>query len=541
VGGCRTRSEARAEEAPERKKARAEKAPTKTTKTTKKPPPPFDAAPLARVLRPGVAGELRRQVGIDALTDLPFYDMELTLRPRRATLQGRCVLHFRNHTGKALGTLPLLLHPNAPRELGAGAGHARLELTEAKAVKGPAVKARRQRRPTLVALELKRPLRPGERMELELRFRGRLRRLPPGSNDLFNQALSSLGVSSSGVAASDYGLLATGDGIVTMASAYPMLAPFHHGGFDTRPPSRFGDLAYNALASFRVRVTVPEGYTVVTNLLDGKVRPADGEADGDGDGKGDGDGTVVAEASGAANRDLVLVAGKALRQVSRRLGPVRVRSTFLERDRRGGQRALETAAGALELFQRRFGPYPYRELDVAEATLVGGAGGVEFPGMVLVAGMLYRKPSRSTSPMAQLMKLMGGLGTMLQGALQGAGGGKAAPGGGPGGGVQQGMKRMDTMVRDLASFTTAHEVAHQYFAGLVGSDCRRHPALDEPLAQYAAYRYEAHRRGRKAARRLLDTNARLNYGLYRMLGGKDGPAARPLEGFESPLQYAALV
>ena len=484
-------------------------------KKARKVPPAYPAASMLRALRRGVEAQVRRQVGLSHITDLPYYDMELTIHPMQARLKGKYVLHYLNRTGATLRMLPLLMHPNTPRELGGTTG-GRLEILSAKTLEGPAVTLKR-RRLTLAVLNLQKPLPPGKRIKVEVKFTGLLRRLPPGSNDIFQQAMASLGVSGSGMAASDYGLLATGDGILTIASAYPMVAPFRGGKFDMSPPTRFGDLAYNSLANFRVRVSLPRDYTMVTNLRDGRA------------GRPDKDGRAVTTAAGAANRDLVIVAGKTLKRLTRKVGRVLVRSTFLAGDRKVGKLVLDTTADSLRLFQRRFGPYPYTELDTAEATLVGGAGGVEFPGMQLVAGMLYRKPSRSASPMGQLMKMLGNLGNMLGGMS-----GRGAPG-------APGMKMLDQMVLDMAVFTTAHEVAHQYFAGLVGADCRSHPAVDEPLAQFAAGEYMIHKRGRKKGMALLDTNAKLNYGLYRLMGGKDRPAAQPVGKFPSPLSYAAIV
>jgi aminopeptidase N len=94
---------------------------------------------------------------------------------------------------------------------------------------------------------------------------------------------------------------------------------------------------------------------------------------------------------------------------------------------------------------------------------------------------------------------------------------------------------------EILEFTVAHEVAHQYFAGLVGNDTRLHAAVDEPLAQFAAALCLADRHGEEAAASALARNAKLNYGIYRMLGGRDGVASRPTAAFRSPLEYAALV
>ncbi len=484
----------------------------------RKKKPAYPAAAMLRALRPGVARQVRRQAALGHITDLPYYDMELTVHPLQARLDGKYVLHYLNRTGASMRMLPLLMHPNTPRELGGTTG-GQLAILSAKTLSGPAVKLTR-RRLTLAVLTLASPLAPGKRIKVEVKFSGALRRLPHTSNDIFQQAMASMGVSGAGSGASDYGLLATGDGILTIASAYPMVAPFRGGKFDMSPPTRFGDLAYNDLANFRVRVSLPAGYTLVTNLRDGRPGKVDATT-----------GRTVTEAAGAANRDLVLVAGKTLKQLTRRVGKVLVRSTFLAGDQKVGKLVLDTTAGSLRLFQKRFGPYPYTELDTAEATLVGGAGGVEFNGMQLVAGMLYRKPSRSASPMGQLMKMMGNLGNLLGGGLQGRGAVVPA----------SGMKMLDKMVLDMAVFTTAHEVAHQYFAGLVGADCRAHPAVDEPLAQFAAGEYMIQKHGKVRGRKLMDNNAKLNYALYRLMGGRDRPAAQRVSKFPSPLSYAAIV
>jgi hypothetical protein len=87
----------------------------------------------------------------------------------------------------------------------------------------------------------------------------------------------------------------------------------------------------------------------------------------------------------------------------------------------------------------------------------------------------------------------------------------------------------------------AHEVAHQYFAGLVGSDCRHQAVLDEPLAQFCAGEHMRSLYGEKEGARLTDLNVKANYGIYRMLGGVDMPAAQPVSNFPTALAYAAIV
>ncbi|HLE44194.1 MAG TPA: hypothetical protein VJB36_09285, partial [Methylomirabilota bacterium] len=462
------------------------------------------------LLHPAARPGLERQLGVQSLDELPVYEIDQALDDVTGTFAGRLTLTYTNLTGTPLLTLPLLLAPNVAAELGAASGDSgTLTVTEVTTSAGPTATFTTVR-PDLVEVRFAAPLEPGRRVALVVRYTGRLRLLPPNANDLFAQALGSV-KALAGAQAADYGLLAAGDGIVTVASAYPMLAPFHEGRFQIGRPPRFGDLVWNGVASFRVRTVVPVGLTVVTNLVDRPPTSIPGLGQ-----------VVVSE--GGLVRDFVLVAGRDLERQSVDVGATRVTSVFRRRDAAAGKTVLEIAAAALGSLERRFGSYPYTELDVAQASLVGGAGGVEFSGMVLVAGMLYRSPMDSTSPMAALVPVLGGM-------LGGLGGPSPGSGGLPGADLLEG----------ILEFTVAHEIAHQYFAGIVGNDSHHSPAFDEPLAQYAAGLVVEDRRGPEAARVAMDRNVKLNYALYRLLGGIDRPALRETASFRSPIEYAGLV
>jgi hypothetical protein len=222
------------------------------------------------------------------------------------------------------------------------------------------------------------------------------------------------------------------------------------------------------------------------------------------------------------------------------VGTTRVTSVYRARDAEKGKVALDAAASALRSFTSRFGAYPYPELDVVEASIVGGAGGVEFSSLVLVAGMFYRDASKLESPMASLMKMWGTLGGQV-GKL-----GEPPRATGPKGAKDAGAapKTADPTQEILDSaleFTVAHEVAHQWFAGIVGNDSHRSPSLDEPMAQYAAGLAIEDRRGAAAAKTAMDHNVKLNYALYRLLGGPDRPVLRDTAQFRTQVEYAALV
>ncbi|MCC6524422.1 MAG: hypothetical protein IT373_17315 [Polyangiaceae bacterium] len=487
-------------------------------------PPPSAAPTGAPSAVSGSAGPLVPDgvpPGPLARADLPRYDIDQAIDDVAGTFAGKVRVSFRNPGTTPLARLPFLLHPNAFAELGGAPGGAgSIAVTAAHTPAGAAL-AWQSERPTLVSVALEPPVAPGERAELVLTYTGRLRVLPPSSNDMFEQAFASLG-SFTGAGASDYGLLAMGDGLVTLSSAFPTVAPHRDGAFDTHPPARLGDLAYNGVASFHVRTAVPSGVDLVTNLVDGAPVTL-------------GDGNVAFVSDGDLVRDLVLVAGRDLARSSAMVGQTRVTSIYRTRDARGGKEALDAAAAALASFEKRFGPYPYSELDVAEATLVGGAGGVEFSSMVLIAGMLYRSPDESQSQLAGLMKLWSG----LSGGLGGLGGPSPAPA--PSAAPPAVTGSPADLLDGMLEFTVAHEVAHQYFAGIVGNDSYRFPSLDEPAAQYAAALAIEDRHGAAAAARAADANVKMNYALYRLLGGPDRPVLRDTASFRTGVEYAALV
>jgi aminopeptidase N len=100
----------------------------------------------------------------------------------------------------------------------------------------------------------------------------------------------------------------------------------------------------------------------------------------------------------------------------------------------GPLHALETASAALELFADLYGPYPHNRLVVVESEFPDG---MEFSGIVFVGGEWFR--SYSGDPASYL------------------------------------------------TLITAHEVAHQWWYDLVGSNQSAEPWLDESLCTYSEF------------------------------------------------------
>lgn len=110
---------------------------------------------------------------------------------------------------------------------------------------------------------------------------------------------------------------------------------------------------------------------------------------------------------------------------------------------------LEIAAEALQIFNQRFGAYPYVELDIVTQQRddfpAGGGAGHEYSGLLSHAN---------------------GEGSVFHALV--------------------------------------HEVAHLWWFDLVGNDTQREPWLDEALANYASFVYVHDAEGEETARRVLD-------------------------------------
>lgn len=116
------------------------------------------------------------------------------------------------------------------------------------------------------------------------------------------------------------------------------------------------------------------------------------------------------------------------------VGDVSVHSYYFANNQDAGEVALETATQAMELYSELYGPYPYSDYRVSETEF---AGGMEFTGLTFLGSVFYDE--------------------------------------------------YDGTTRTPLVLLTAHEVAHQWFYGVVGNDQVTEPWLDEAPAEYSAY------------------------------------------------------
>ena len=413
-------------------------------------------------------------------TLLPLYRGDFTVDPLKRLVTGRVSLTL---TAKGpLSDVYLRCTPNANHP---GA----VTLSKAK-VSGGTV-ALSQPDPSLYQLKLDPPLNKGEQATLEFELKAKVPTLPRDSGGL--SALQNDGPGG------DYGAFSSSEDVISLVGLMPMIPPERHGQL-FEGPSGIGDLGSFEPSNFVVSVTAPSAFRVVSSGL------AMGEVP-------TGNGTVrFAFALGAA-RELPLFLLKHAKVSTRRVGEVDIEAVLLTTNEKQAAQVTEHAGKALSMLEEKLGPYPFKTLRVVEMRLAGGAGGMEFPGLVTVSSSLI---SGDADPFAAL-----GLGGDQVKAMLGP------------------MVRQ--LLKQSLEFTIDHEVAHQYTAMLVGSDPIAEPVADEPLTQHLALLLLEWRQGKAAADQMRESQLKAAYQVHRMLGGEDGKANRPTHEFGSTREYAALI
>jgi len=222
-----------------------------------------------------------------------------------------------------------------------------------------------------------------------------------------------------------YGVFVFEDDVLALAHFYPMIAVYDDEGWNLEIPPDFGDVVYADSSFYLVRVTAPAALTIVASGVEVEREVA-------------GEWQQVALAGGPM-RDFYLVASTRYTILSDQVGETTVNSYVLPEFLNEAKITLGYAVESLQIFNERFGPYPFTEFDVASTPTL--ALGIEYPGIIAMALRLYDPAQRGDYPLVYLES------------------------------------------------TVAHEVGHQWFYSVVGSDQLDEPWLDEALTQYATLLY----------------------------------------------------
>lgn len=272
----------------------------------------------------------------------------------------------------------------------------------------------------------------------------------------------------------NYGVLAYSDDVLALAHAYPVICVYDDEGWNAELPPQDGDVSFGDAAFYLVRVRAPKGVTLVTSGR--KISLSE-----------EGQAQVLTVANGPA-RDFYLAASPNYEVISQTFGEVTIRSYAPKETRDGAQFALEVASRAMDVFSRRYAPYPYTEFDIVSTPTL--ALGIEYPGMTAIASRIYDV-----------------------------------------GGEYRGAPASQYM-----ESTVAHEVGHQWFYHLVGNDQLDDPWLDESLTQFITLQYYADvygRNGEDGFRAGLEER-------WKRVGKADIPIGMPVADYQGS-EYGAIV
>ncbi len=421
----------------------------------------------------------RAEAVLGPLEALPFFDVDLVVEPLERTVTGKVSLTY---TARAsTRSLALRLTPNA-------FGNTPVRLHQPKVNGEPATLSAVT--DDVVRVDFPRPIPGGERARVEFQL---LARVPRGEPEASVLSSLSLGASSE---RTDHGAFSAQPDALSLVGILPRPPLTLPDGTQGAGPAGIGDLALYEPANVLLSVSVPAGWHVVA------AGAALGETAG-------GNGGTRFRYGIAAARDVVLLVTRGSRTARREVSGVTVEATFPAALAHAGETLLDEAAGLLQEMERRLGPTPYRTLRVVAAPLTGGAGGMEFPGLLTVSTSLLQL---SENP----------------GRALGLSGVELPPG-------------AAEALASLLDFALAHELAHQWFPGLVGSDPISAPVADEALAQAVALLAVEWTQGAEAARAVDAQQVTGSYLMWRTLGGRDAAADRATSAFPDETSYAALV
>jgi hypothetical protein len=272
----------------------------------------------------------------------------------------------------------------------------------------------------------------------------------------------------------NYGVLASTSGVLAYAHGYPMIAVYDEDGWNVELPAPYGDLTYADSSFFLVRVHAPADLVLCGSGTELARTESNGQQD-----------VTLAVAPA---RDFYLAASRDYQVAERLAGDVLLRVCSRDGTQERAERTLGIAARSLEEFGEWYGPYPYTKLDIV--TIPTWAGGIEYPAAFALNELLYT-PDEDFKDRSE-----------------------------------------DVFLESV----TVHEVAHEWFYNLVGSDQLQDPWLDEALAQYATLQYYEEVYGPPGAEGTLDA---FN-GRWERVGRAAIPIGLPVAAYDD-VAYGAIV
>lgn len=447
------------------------------------PPSPKEAAP----------GEVARQ----------RYDIQLKIDFDALSYAGSERVRWVNRGDRAVAVLYFHLYSNLrPDEASTSAGSSsqrretgepRIDITEVRsAADGTPLTYSIDDQGTTLRVNLREQVLPGKATEVVVGFKGNVPEIDPDETGLTAHVVKQVSAALRG----DREIRSPRDlnfrcrGVMLLGTSYPVLAVHDGDEWARKLEPSVGDTIFNEVADYEVRIAVAPGVVVFTSA---------GE-----DEKSSSEQTMVFSAP--ALRDFAIIAGRNLRSEQTVVGKATLRSIFIPEHERIGKRVLAMAEDSLRIFSSKFGPLPFKTLNIAEAPLVAGLGSNEFAGLEVIASAYYVD---FDSPAVRNLPEI--------------------------------IREQRPSVEESLEWGVAHLIAHQWWGAAVGNNPAREPVLDEAMASWSALLYFREIYGEQKAATVLQDQLRGVYRLYRTFGGEDMDANRPSRDYRNTFQYAAVV
>jgi hypothetical protein len=332
--------------------------------------------------------------------DIPQYTYTLQILPDydQTLLTGTGSIRYTNTTPDSLNEIVLRLYPN----LITFGGDA---VVENMRVNGEPFNPSLDETRSILGLPLTTPLPPGEQVTLDFDYGVTVAH---ASENMYNQ----------------FSYLETE---LALASVLPLLSVYEPGvGWWRETIHAQGDAVYSETGNFDVTITAPNYLRLITSGTEvGRTNNTD---------------TYTVHYAAPLMRDFSIMGGPRYETLTAQFEDIQLKVHYLPGDEVGAQKVLDWTVAAMGAYTQAFGDYVYNELDVVQTFT--SAGGIEYPGMVVVADDIWNPASQH-----------------------------------------------------WFEWVTVHEVGHQWWYSMVGNDQINFPWVDEALTDYSVAIYENYVRG----------------------------------------------
>ncbi|MDD5749144.1 MAG: M1 family aminopeptidase [Actinomycetota bacterium] len=298
---------------------------------------------------------------------------------------------------------------------------------------------------------------------------------------------------------SNYGIFGREEKTYNLGYFFPLVTSFRNGEWEKREPPRFGDMCDFESSYFNVAIEVPDNFTVA--------------ASGYRTSEKSGGGKKVSTFIAGPSRDFCIQTSPDYKTSKKKVRNTEISHYYLASRKETSSNVLDCAVKAFKQYEKHFGDYPYKTLNICETPMSGNVSGLEFSGHIMLSKTLYGEVGILEEKMPESLKNLPGILDMLSGGY----------------------------LENTLEFVIAHEVSHQWWGEVVGSDSIGHAWQDESLANMSSLLFFRWQYGEDAEKKALERNVLLEYSAAKLLGSQDAVVDQPSKAFSSEREYMSAV